>query len=116
VQIGVVATAAGVATIVLEPQAGLPALGTLGVAVFMGVVATAFAFTVQNRVQAITSPTHTALVLSLEPVFGALFAVLLGGEVLGPRELIGCGLILAGMVVAELRREEQELRAAETMV
>ncbi len=116
VQIGIVAAAAGVATLFLEPQPGLPGPGTWGVAALMGVVATAFAFTVQNRVQAITTPTHTALVLSLEPVFGALFAVLLAGEVLGPRELLGCGLILAGMIVAELKRSEQELRVAETMV
>lgn len=114
VQIGIVALAAAGGTAVLEPQAGLPGPSTWMVAAFMGVVATAFAFTVQNRVQAITTPTHTALVLSLEPVFGALFAFLLAGESLGYRELIGCGLILGGMVVAELRREEQELRAAET--
>lgn len=107
VQIGVVAVAAAGATLIIEPQAGLPGAGTWGVAAFMGVVATAFAFTIQNRVQAITTPTHTALVLSLEPVFGALFAVLLAGEVLGLRELIGCGLILAGMLVAELKRTDQ---------
>lgn len=116
IQIGMVAVAAGGATIALEPQTALPAAPTLGVAAFMGVVATAFAFTIQNRVQAITSPTHTALVLSLEPVFGALFAYLLAGELLGFRELIGCALILGGMIVAELRRDEQEMRAAETMV
>jgi drug/metabolite transporter (DMT)-like permease len=115
VQIGVVALAATGGTAVLEPQSALPAAATWGVAAFMGVVATAFAFTVQNRVQAITTPTHTALVLSLEPVFGALFACLLAGERLGMRELVGCGLILGGMVVAELRRSEQELRAAETV-
>ncbi len=114
IQIGIVALAGAGGTAALEPQAGLPGAATWGVAIFMGVVATAFAFTVQNRVQAITTPTHTALVLSLEPVFGALFAYLLAGERLGPREVIGCALILGGMVVAELRRDEQELRAAET--
>lgn len=113
IQIAVVALAGTVGTVMLEPQSGLPGASTLGVAAFMGLVATAFAFTVQNRVQAITTPTHTALVLSLEPVFGALFAYLLAGERLGARQLIGCGLILGGMVVAELRRGEQELRAAE---
>lgn len=114
IQIGVVALAGAGGTAMLEPQGGLPSAATWEVAAFMGVVATAFAFTVQNRVQAITTPTHTALVLSLEPVFGALFAYLLAGERLGARELLGCGLILGGMVVSELRRGEQELRAAET--
>ncbi len=116
VQIGIVALAgAGIAAAV-EPLSSPPSLSTVGVAAFMGVVATAFAFTIQNRAQAITSPTHTALVLSLEPVFGALFAYLLANEVLGTRELVGCALILAGMIVAEVRRGEQELRAADPIV
>jgi drug/metabolite transporter (DMT)-like permease len=115
VQIGAVALAAAAGTAMFEPQSNLPTAGTLVVAAVMGVVATAFAFTIQNRVQAITTPTHTALVLSLEPVFGALFAYLLAGERLGVRELTGCGLILGGMVLAEMRRDEQELRAAETV-
>jgi len=50
-----------------------------------------------------TSSTHTALIFAAEPVFAVLFSFLLIGEVLGPRQLLGCGLILAGMVVAEMR-------------
>jgi drug/metabolite transporter (DMT)-like permease len=38
-------------------------------------------------------------------VFAGLFSLLLIGEVLGPRQLVGCALILAGMLVAELRRK-----------
>ena len=49
-------------------------------------------------------PTHTALIFAAEPVFAGLFSFLLIGEVLGPQQLIGCGLILAGMVVAEMKR------------
>ncbi len=103
VQIGVVALAGTATTAALEPWPGPPPQGTILVAALMGLVATAFAFAVQNRVQAFTTPTHTALVLSLEPVFGALFAYLLAGERLGGREILGCALILAGMVVAELK-------------
>ncbi len=108
IQIGVVALVSSVATLLWEPIPVQLSSGTIGVAAFMGIVATAFAFTVQNRVQAFTTPTHTALVLSLEPVFGALFAYLLAGERLGGREILGCALILAGMLVAELRREKVE--------
>ncbi len=104
VQIGVVPVAAGVSTLLLEPLPTSLEPGTLAVAALMGVFATAFAFTVQTRAQALTTPTHTALVLSLEPVFGAIFACLIGGELLGGREILGCGLILSGMIVAEIRR------------
>lgn len=64
--------------------------------------ATALAYLVQNTVQKYTSPTHTAIIFTMEPVFAALTAFLLKGEVLTMKQLIGCGLILAGMLAAEL--------------
>lgn len=106
IQIGVVAVGGVVSMVVMEPPTAPPGPGSVLVAAAMGMVATAFAFSIQNRVQAFTTPTHTALVLSLEPVFGALSAYLLAGERLGPRELLGCALILAGMVAAESGRDE----------
>ena len=48
--------------------------------------------------------THTALIFAAEPVFAGLFSFLLIGEVLGLKQVLGCLLILAGMVVAEMRR------------
>ncbi len=73
-------------------------------AAFTGVFATSAAFGIQTLAQKSTTATHTALVLSMEPVFAALFSYLLIGELLGPRQLVGCGLILAGMLVAEAKR------------
>jgi drug/metabolite transporter (DMT)-like permease len=74
----------------------------LPAAAFTGVFATVVAFGVQVYAQRFTTPTHTALIFSMEPVFGALFAFLVAGEVLAPPALLGCALILAGMVVAQL--------------
>jgi drug/metabolite transporter (DMT)-like permease len=73
-------------------------------AAFTGLFATSLAFGVQTVAQRFTSPTHTALIFAAEPVFAALFSFLLIGEVLGPRQLLGCGLILAGMIAAEMKR------------
>ena len=75
-------------------------------AAFTGLFATSLAFGIQTVAQRFTSSTHTALIFAAEPVFAALFSFLLIGEVLGPRQLLGCGLILAGMVVAEMRRSK----------
>lgn len=72
-----------------------------GAAVFTGVLATSFAFGVQTAAQRFTSPTHTALIFAAEPVFAAAFGFLLAGETLGPRESVGCALILLGMLTAE---------------
>jgi drug/metabolite transporter (DMT)-like permease len=49
------------------------------------------------------SATHAAILFALEPVFGALLAAPFLGERLGPRGLTGGSLVLAGIVVSELR-------------
>jgi drug/metabolite transporter (DMT)-like permease len=67
-----------------------------------GVLATAVAFLLQNVLQPYTTPTHTALIFSAEPVWGAVFSYLLLGETLSGREYIGAALILGGMLLAEL--------------
>ena len=66
------------------------------------VLATAAAFTIQSWAQQILPPTHTALILTLEPVFAALTSLLFFHERFGPRELLGAVLILAGILLAEL--------------
>jgi drug/metabolite transporter (DMT)-like permease len=102
VQIAAVAVLATVAAFVFEvPSVNLPA-ETWGAVAFTGIVATALVFSLQVYVQRFTTPTHTALLFSLEPVFAAFFGWLWAQEVLGPKELLGCGLILAGMVLAEV--------------
>lgn len=68
-----------------------------------GVLATAVAFYVQARAQQFTTPNRAALIFSLEPFFAALFAYWLLDQVLTVREWIGGALILAGILVSELR-------------
>ena len=66
------------------------------------VVASAGAFLIQTRAQRELSPTRTAVIITMEPVFAGLFAFLVAGERLGGRGWLGAGLILAGMLIAEL--------------
>jgi drug/metabolite transporter (DMT)-like permease len=87
-----------------QPTLYLPA-EVWAAAVFLALAGTAFALIVQSMAQRFTSATHTALIFAAEPVFALLFAVLLAGERLGARELLGCALMLAGMLVAELWRK-----------
>jgi len=102
-QVVAVAVFSAVAALVFDKPAPLTGQA-LFAAAFTGLLATAAAFGVQTVAQRFTTATHTALIFAAEPVFAGLFSFLLVGEVLGPRQLIGCGLILAGMVVAEVRR------------
>jgi drug/metabolite transporter (DMT)-like permease len=68
------------------------------------VLASAAGFLIQTRAQREVSPTETAVILTMEPVFAGLFGFLLAGERLQARGWAGACCILAGMLVAELGR------------
>jgi drug/metabolite transporter (DMT)-like permease len=72
----------------------------LGLTALLG---TAAAFTIQSWAQQHLPASHTALILTMEPVFAWLTSLLFFGERLGPRALGGAGLILAGILFAEMR-------------
>jgi len=72
------------------------------VALYLGLLPTALCFVIQVYGQRRTSAARTALIFTAEPVFAALFAFLVAGEMLGPRGLVGCVFILGGVLVAEL--------------
>lgn len=101
-QIVVVAVVSGATGLLIESPPPLTGQ-VLFAALFTGLLATAAAFGAQTVAQRFTTATHTALIFAMEPVFAALFSLLLIGELLGPRQVIGCCLILAGMLVAETR-------------
>jgi drug/metabolite transporter (DMT)-like permease len=82
-----------------------------------GILGTAAAFTIQAWAQQFTPPTHTALIFALEPVFAWLTSYLVLGERLGGRAAVGAVLILAGVLISELKgsaaRPREELGPAE---
>ena len=82
------------ATFAAVLQAGIPIL-------YGGFGSVGIAYTLQIIGQKNASPAHAALVLSLETVFAALGGFLILGEVLGSRELIGCALMLTGMILSQ---------------
>lgn len=102
VQIGV----AALVMLITLPLAGTPRLTftprlVIALAV-TSILATAAAFTIQSWAQQHLPATHTALLLTLEPVFAYLTALLFLHEQFGPRSLIGATLILAGIAFTEL--------------
>jgi drug/metabolite transporter (DMT)-like permease len=81
--------------------------------IYMALIAGALALLAQTWAQAHLAPTRAAIVMTLEPVFAALFAVLLGGEVLTWRMAVGGALVLAAMYLVELsprRKVEGEVQ------
>jgi drug/metabolite transporter (DMT)-like permease len=80
--------------------------------VYMAVFAGALAMLGQTWAQAHLPPTRTAIIMTMEPVFAAFFAVLLGGESMTARMILGGLLVLAAMLIVELaprRRVEIEV-------
>jgi len=100
VQLGVVSAGSWLCAAVVERPIMVPA-GAWGAILFTALAGTSLAFLTQSAVQRFTSATHTALIFSAEPVFGAVFAWILAGEVLSAREVVGAACILAGMLVSE---------------
>ncbi|GAA1152277.1 DMT family transporter [Nocardioides aquiterrae] len=80
--------------------------------VYMAVFPAALALLGQTWAQAHLSATRTAIVMSMEPVFAALFAVLFGGESPTFRMLTGGLMVLAAMLIVEVgprRKVEAEV-------
>lgn len=102
VQFGTCAVLAGIAALCLETPtlsgiaAGLPSL------MYVAVMSGAVGYTLQIVGQKTTDPTLASLLMCLESVFAALGGWVLLHQALSPRELLGCALMLAASVVAQL--------------
>ena len=84
-----------------EPVAVPPREVILAI-VLTGLVASAGAFYVQTTVQQRIPAARTAIILTMEPVFAALFGYWLAGDRLSPVQLVGAVLILSALVVGEV--------------
>ena len=111
VQLAVIAVVCFVATVgdgIVLPQTRADWLAVVYMALFAG----AFAMVAQTWAQAHLAPARAAIIMSMEPVFAALFAVLLGGEAFTLRMGVGGLMVLSAMLVVELaprRRIEVEV-------
>lgn len=99
--VGVAALSFWPLALTFEPRPVVFGGQTLFAILLTALVATSLAFYLQCKMQQFTSPSHTALIFSAEPVFAGLFGYLLAGEILGPVGIVGGALIVLGIVVAE---------------
>lgn len=74
---------------------------TWWVIVYTGIFSVALGYTLQIFGQKHTPPAHAAIILSSEAVFAALFGWLMLNETLTIIQLLGCGLILTGIIIAQ---------------
>ena len=69
---------------------------------YNGILSSGVAFTFQVVAQRHTHPAHASIIMSMEAVFAAIGGWLILNEVLGLRGLLGCGLMLCGMLLSQL--------------
>ena len=69
---------------------------------YVGVLSSGVAYTLQILAQKGSNPTVVSLLMSLESVFATLFGALLLHEVMSGREIFGCALMLVAVVLAQL--------------
>lgn len=85
----------------------LPSTTTEWVAVLgLALVCSAFGFVVQPIAQKFTTPERTGVLFALEPVFSALFGFVFLQEILQLQGYIGAILVLCGVFVASIKKEE----------
>lgn len=80
--------------------------GALGPIFYGGVISIGIAYTLQIMAQQKARPTPAAIILSLESVFAVLWGWVFLGETLSGRGLLGSGLMLCGMVLAQINSSE----------
>jgi drug/metabolite transporter (DMT)-like permease len=80
---------------------------------YTAIACTAIAFMIQTWSQAHMTPTKVAVILTMEVVFAAIFAVLFGGETLNVQALVGGIFVVIAMLVIVVKGDEvQEVKAA----
>jgi len=70
---------------------------------FAGVVSVGIAYTLQVVAQKNANPSHAAIIMSLEAVFAAIGGVWLLDETLSSRAWFGCALMMAGMLLSQVK-------------
>lgn len=68
-----------------------------------GLLSVGVAYTLQVIAQKNAKPSHAAIILSMESVFGAIGGALLLGEIMSVRGYIGCALILGGILISQIK-------------
>ena len=102
-----------ICTVATAPN-GIGAPDTLGgwsALIYMAVVSGALAMLGQTWAQAHLSAARAAIIMTMEPVWAAFFAVLFGGESLTVRMVVGGGFVLTAMYIVELAPRRRKIEA-----
>jgi drug/metabolite transporter (DMT)-like permease len=74
---------------------------------YTGIMSCCVAYTFQVVAQKDIGPTFASLLLSMESVFAVIFGMLLLNEQLLPKEIIGCVIMFAAIILAQLPKRTE---------
>lgn len=102
IQLVGMAVLGGICTLILSEPALPRGFAVWGAILCLTLFCSAFAFIAQPYAQTFTTPENTAVIFSMEPVFGAVYAFLIAGERLSTQGLLGAALVLASVLIVSL--------------
>jgi len=103
IQLGVAAILSLIFAIIFEPIPQSVSQSTIFSVGYLAMFSTLLAFMIQNVAQKYTAPTHAAIILSLESVFGSILSTILLKEHFTYKMLIGCIFIFISIITAETK-------------
>ena len=102
IQFVVVALVSGVIALITETPSWAEIKAAAVPILWCGVMSGGVGYTLQMVAQGFTDPTVASLLMSLEAVFAALTGALLLGERMTSRELLGCVIMFAAIILVQL--------------
>lgn len=85
-----------------------PIMEGMGPILYAGIVVVGVAYTLQIFGQRGTNPTVAALILSTESVFAVISGMLLLGEVMAIKEVLGCIMMLIAVILAQITPKKNQ--------
>lgn len=103
VQIGTAAILSIISALIFEPKMVEIQSEAIIPILYLAIFSTLLAFLIQTVAQRYTTSVHTAIILSLEAVFGSILAIIFLKEAFTIRFLIGCLSILISVITSETK-------------
>lgn len=107
VQFAVCAVLSLVAALISEEFVWVDIKGAAIPILYAGLFSVGVAYTLQVLAQRRAKPAHAALILSSEALFAVIGGSLFLGEVLSLRAMLGCGLMLSGIIIAQQEPQDE---------
>lgn len=102
VQLAVSATISTVLMVIFERPSVTDILACAFPLLYVGIMSSGIAYTLQVVSQKNSNPTVVTLLLSLESVFAVLTGFVINGDLLSTREIIGCVLMFGAVTLANI--------------